>query len=65
MNQGFSRFPAKKSFPMGAYASGLDRHSYKVKAGGSNPPVPTDLPINQDVERGKGIVERRFWQQIE
>ena len=26
---------------MGAYASGLDRHSYKVKAGGSNPPVPT------------------------
>lgn len=50
---------------MGAYASGLDRHSYKVKAGGSNPPVPTDLPINQDVERGKGIVERRFWQQIE
>lgn len=27
---------------MGAYASGLDRHSYKVKAGGSNPPVPTN-----------------------
>ena len=26
---------------LGAYASGLDRHSYKVKAGGSNPPVPT------------------------
>ena len=27
---------------MGAYASGLDRHSYKVKVGGSNPPVPTN-----------------------
>ena len=31
---------------MGAYASGLDRHSYKVKAGGSNPPVPTSCATN-------------------
>lgn len=54
MNQGFSRFPIKKSFPMGAYASGLDRHSYKVKAGGSNPPVPTDLPSTRMLKGVKG-----------
>ena len=34
---------------MGAYASGLDRHSYKVKAGGSNPPVPTIISEHSSV----------------
>lgn len=36
-------------YNLGAYASGLDRHSYKVKAGGSNPPVPT---ISDDSSAG-------------
>ena len=50
---------------MGAYASGLDRHSYKVKAGGSNPPVPTSCATNASrnvldrLEQCRGVDRKR------
>ena len=46
---------------MGAYASGLDGHSYKVKDGGPNPPVPTIILVMLDINKDiQGILLEQF-----